>query len=695
MGILTMGSNRKSRNDDGDKKATDSILVKYFSRLIVAIAVILVFLTLVQCTIKKPESPEWTTNFVLPVINVTYNMAELIRRLDQDGVAMDSLGNITYTISEELDTLTVSGNYLTTPNLSYSLGQKLGTVSIAAPTIAPIFIGLGTITGISVSTPPDPLDDTLTIGQQSFNINNALPVATTYSTVTISLGTANVHLHNDLGAPLDTVILEIWDIQFNTLLEIDSNFAVIPSGSSATIPIDFSGNTISNRFRTKAHCHTPGGLLTQASTRGVSTELEFTGDLTVTAATAQIPAISRNFSEQVNLAESDRIDTASITSGNLQISIMNVTNLNTNITISIPDILQGGQPLTLTPGVAPLQTTVLNINLSGYEIIPSDASIPQSLDINVVADIPATAPNHVSISQSDSFYVTATLQNLTFSSVSGYFDSVAVSFNGLNQAINVPIGFDSIQMTSAILTLEVTNSIDLPGDLDIQVDGDNGKNLNLVGVISASGGLASATSTIVEPSAGNFLSPIPSQIDISGSVVFANGGYQGQIKANDFICATVTIVSPLEMIIEPANVETDVEMTEIDQQDIDAITDHVLEARFVYNIVSHLPIGAQIDIYFGPDSATLFANPQLLINALQLPAAPFGVGGIVTDTISTDFQEVYLDSIDFKILENDTLYFGSTFNLSGTSGQMVKLTTNDYLSITGRIEVDYRFNGEF
>jgi hypothetical protein len=149
------------------------------------------------------------------------------------------------------------------------------------------------------------------------------------------------------------------------------------------------------------------------------------------------------------------------------------------------------------------------------------------------------------------------------------------------------------------------------------------------------------------------------------------------------------------MIIEPAQVETDVEMTEIDQQDIDAITDHVLEARFVYNIVSHLPIGAQIDIYFGPDSATLFANPQLLINALQLPAAPFGVGGIVTDTISTDFQEVYLDSIDFKILENDTLYFGSTFDLSGTSGQMVKLTTNDYLSITGRIEVDYRFNGEF
>ncbi len=686
-----MGRNVRNNNGDSDAAAKDSFLIKYFLRLVVALTVIMVFLTLVQCSIKKPESPEWTTNFVLPVINQTYDMAELIQRLDQDGVAMDSLGNITFTISEALDTLTVGSNYLTTPNLNYSFGQKLDTVSISSPTVPPVFIDLATITGISASTP----EDTVTIGQRSFDINNQLPNATSYSSATIVSGTANMQLHNNLGATLDTIILELWDIQFGTLLAIDSIFSPIPSGTTATIPIDLSGRTVSNRFRAIAHCHTPGGFVTLASTRGVSTELDFIGAITVSSATAEIPAISRSFSDQVNLLESDRIDTASIASGNLQISISNATNLSAIVTVTIPDIQQGGQPLTLMPSVSPLQTTILNINLSGYEIIPTDASVPQTLDISAIANVIATAPIHVTISQSDSFFINSTLQNLTFNSVSGYFDSVAVSFNGLNQAINVPTGFDSIQMTSAILTLEVTNSIDLPGDLNIQVDGNNGKNLNLVGTISASGGLASATSSIVEPSAGSFLSPIPSQINFSGSVVFANGGYQGKIEANDFICATVTLVSPLEMIIDPAQVETDVEKTEINQKDIDAITDHVIEAQFVYNIVSHLPIGAQVDIYFGPDSATLFSNPQLLVNALQLPAAPFGAGGIVTDTISTDFQNVYLDSIDLKILKNDTLYFGSTLNLSGTSGQMVKLTANDYLSITGRIEVNYRFDGTF
>ena len=66
-----MGRNVRNNNGDSDAAAKDSFLIKYFLRLVVALTVIMVFLTLVQCSIKKPESPEWTTNFVLPVINQT------------------------------------------------------------------------------------------------------------------------------------------------------------------------------------------------------------------------------------------------------------------------------------------------------------------------------------------------------------------------------------------------------------------------------------------------------------------------------------------------------------------------------------------------------------------------------------------------------------------------------------------------
>ncbi|HEX2897805.1 MAG TPA: hypothetical protein VHP63_07130 [candidate division Zixibacteria bacterium] len=686
-----MGRRDKNGNGDGSSRAIDSILFKLFTRLIVSLVVILVFLTLVQCTIKKPESPVWTTNFVLPLVNKTYDMEEIIRRIDQDGIAMDSMGNITYTITKQLDTVRIGSEHLATPNLTYSFGQVLDTVSISTPIIPPVFVGLSTITGISASTP----EDTVTVAQQSFNINSNLPIPSSYTTATIYSGTANVNLFNNLGAALDTVLLELRDLQFGTIIAADSFYNVIPSGTTAAIPVDLSGRTISSRFRVNAYCHTTGGFVTQVSTRGISTELDFVGKVTVTSAVAEIPALSRSFSDQVNLLETDRVDTASIASGNLSISINNASNLNVNVSITLPDFLLGGQPLTLAPNILPRQISNLNINVSGYDIIPSDASVPQTLNINAIAYIPPTAPSHVSVTASDSFAVSASLSGLTFNSVSGYFDSVDASFNGISQTIDVPTGFDSVQFPSAILTLEVTNSIDLPGDLDIQVDGDNGKNLNLAGAISASGALASATSTIVEPSAGDFLSPIPSQFDVSGSVVFANGGYQGRVEANDYISATVTLTSPLEMVIQASQVQTDIEKTKIDQSDIDAVTDHVLEAKFVYNIVSHLPIDAQVDIFFGPDSATLFSSPQLIVNAIQLPAAPTGIGGIVTDTISTGYLEVLLDSIDIKILDNDTLYIASALNLAGTGGQMVKLTGSDYLQISGRVEVNYRFDGEF
>ena len=688
---IVMARKRKGGDGENGSKAIDSILFKFITRLVVSLVVIVVFLTLVQCTIKKPESPTWTTNFVLPVINKTYDMEEIIRRIDQDGLALDSFGNVTYSITEELDTVRVSSDYLVTPNVSYSFGKKLDTLSISSPIIPPVTITLATITGISATTP----EDTLTIGQQSFDINSILPTAASYTSAAIYSGLANVNLINNLGASLDTIFLQLWDIPFNTLIATDTFLTPIPSGTAASIPINLAGRTISNRFRVIAHCHTPGGFATQASTRGVSSELDFVGSVTVTSATAEIPAISRTFADQVDLLESDRIDTASISSGTLQLSVNNATNLNVNVTVTIPDIRQGGSPFSITPAVGPRQIANLNVNLAGYDVIPTDFTVPQTLNINAVADVPATAPSHISVIQSDSFFVSATLSGLSFDEIVGYFDAVDASFDGISQVIDVPVGFDSIEITSAILTLEVTNSLDLPGDMDIQIDGNNGKNLNLLGTIAASGGLASATSTIVDTGAGDLLSPVPSQIDISGSVTFANGGYLGRIKANDFISATVNIVSPLEMIINPSQVETDIEQTEIDQSDIDVITDHLLEARFIYDITSHLPMGAQVDIYFGPDSVTLFTNPQLLVNALQLPAAPFGPGGLVTDTISNGTQEVFLDSTDIKILENDTLFFASVLNLAGTGGQMVKLTANDYLRISGRIEISYRFDGEF
>jgi hypothetical protein len=198
----------------------------------------------------------------------------------------------------------------------------------------------------------------------------------------------------------------------------------------------------------------------------------------------------------------------------------------------------------------------------------------------------------------------------------------------------------------------------------------------------------------------NFLAPIPSEITASGSVTFGDGSYQSTLHPDDFVFARVHITAPLQMVIPETEINTDITSENIDQGDIDAITDHLLEAKFTYNVINHLPLGARVEIYLGTDSANLFTNyllrlPKDPLDTIYVPMAPVDLNGIVTDTAATGFRDIYLDSSDVQILKNQTLYIGQKIVLEDSNGIAVKLTQNDFIKIIGRIEVAYRFDGNF
>ncbi|MHC4529517.1 MAG: hypothetical protein ACYS29_16705, partial [Planctomycetota bacterium] len=65
------------------------------------------------------------------------------------------------------------------------------------------------------------------------------------------------------------------------------------------------------------------------------------------------------------------------------------------------------------------------------------------------------------------------------------------------------------------------------------------------------------------------------------------------------------------------------------------------------------------------------------------------------DVSSTGYQAVILDSLDLQVLKNDTLFIGTELSLEDSNGQPVKLTNNDFITVTSRIEVEYIFDGDF
>jgi hypothetical protein len=80
---------------------------------------------------------------------------------------------------------------------------------------------------------------------------------------------------------------------------------------------------------------------------------------------------------------------------------------------------------------------------------------------------------------------------------------------------------------------------------------------------------------------------------------------------------------------------------------------------------------------------------------MEVLAAPT-VGGIVPPDSATvtGYKTIYLDSTDIQILKNDPLFIGHEVTLLSSNGLPVKLTNNDYITVTGRIEVQYRFDGD-
>lgn len=680
-----MAPRRKNRYEDAPV-VSDSWLFKWGTRFLLGIFVILIFLTLVRCTVKSPKSPEWTTQLTIPLINRTMSMQELVDRIGQSEVGISG-NNVVFTINQEIDTVTLDSTQLSTGDLSYSLSQQLGPIDIAPPSLAPVSIDLSDMGPLAAVIPG-------IVPAVSFQITGSLPTISNFTSVTLTAGTAYVVMTNNLGLDLDTVIITLIDRSDMSIISSRPVIGGIASGVTDSIPIALTGLTISNLLDYTIDAHTNGGVVLSASGLNVVTSVNFPSQLTASSAVAEVPATSRSFSQQITLGETEPIYRATLTGGQLSLNINNSSQLTASLTLTFPDLQQAGSPLVINQSVGANSNVNNTVSIAGYELLPSDSSVPQLLDIDVQISIPGTAPSQVAVNQTDQFDVTATLQGLQFGSVTGVFSATGLTIPPSVLSIDVPIGFDSVQLVNAIFTLDIVNAVDLPGLLNIDITGSNGKSLNYAGTIQPGSPSLPVVTTFLDSAVANFLTPLPTSVTISGSASFGDGMTEGTFTSNDFIVARVNIVAPLELILGTTTVQMDTERSAIDQSSIDIITDHVEELRFVYNIINHLPFGAQASIYLGSDSATLFTNPQLLINGLFINAAPT-ISGIVSDTASTGYQTIVLTAADISVLENDTLFSAVELVLQGSGGQVIRLTASDYITLQGRIEVDYLFDGNF
>ena len=638
------------------------------------------------CTIKKPEAPTWETTWDMPLTNRTYSIEELIDEMDTEDIIFDNEGNPNFSFTQQVDSVAVEDN-LTADAVDNTYEDSLDVVDIDAPVIDPenfTFAGLQ-IPNVANTVPSD----------TSFNKSQPLSTINTFSWAEIYQGIMQIEVANDLGVDIDSLVIWIYNAS-DTLTPVGT--AIFENGIdddetlNRQVPLD--GETIENDLVVR----TFGTVLGQAislPTNDLVVTATFPSGLSVTAAQAEIPAFTKNLNQTIELSDSSIIYEAVIDQGNLVINIINGSNLPMNLALTLPGFELSGTPLSFTENVAGNSSVIRNIDLTNYTFYPTGTSFPQTIAVEVVANIPGTAPTRYDVHASDSLRVLSHVSEIVFQSVTGKIKPTEINIDPTSEDVDVPDGFEDAHLTQAEMRLRLYNNSTSDVYVDMLLENeDHSKSVVVQDTVrgkSLSTSLPRETEIVVTAlELSSFLDPTPSVINITGTAIMNPANADSiTISRDDFFYGEIEISSPLAFALESAS-EIDLDITDADLSDEDKPDiEETLDYGYIHaELGSHLPVGMQMSLYIGTRSdSTIFDDPaSIVVGPFVLESAPVDANGFATDEIAIVFDDT-LTSSEFAIFNNDLVYIAPRVTLLPTTAAGSWIQGTDYITINATAQV--------
>jgi len=660
----------------GEKSFLDKLVSWVFWSLC-GVIFFLIFLTLVQCSVKKPSAPTWNSRYNLPLLIKTYDMRTLFDKIDDPALVIDSSGNLGISIQKNIDTIYVRENLDLSP-LSDIFKDTLGEIPFISSDTQSSEVFLSEIyPGGEGSVPPF-----------SFNIDLNFPELNDLQEVAIKRGIARLKAENHLGLDLDSFSVELIDSASGTSIGTVVFESGIPQDSSAIRDFNLSEKSFSSRLSGNNKGHTPGGTILSLADKYIGFSLCFPETVKVHSAIARVPAINLSKSQAVELPTENIIHSAQIKSGNLYLQLYNGTNLPANLDILLPDLTSSGQPLSLSRYIGALRSSELSIPLQDYDFQPAE----QNLRIEISGQTESSGENFVRINSSDSIFFSISADTVLFSSLAGIIQPTTVQIEPMQINLDLPQGLSSISLTDAVLSLRIKNGVGFPGSLDLNLEGEDGQSLIMSGGIQPGSPENPVITEIRENNPGSFLNPVPEQVFLNGNSICGDGRSAGTVTENDFITGEFLLSSPFEFVLDSTQIEVDPDTNSLDEDLRDGLNDKVNWAKVYLNLENHLPLGAKVELFFSRNSDDLYTNPQLLIGPVLLDPAETDSSGLVTNPVITE-NIIQLTKADLDVFQNPTFYSGGKITFQGTNGQKVKFLVTDYIQINSHLELEVKNGG--
>jgi hypothetical protein len=636
--------------------------------------ILLVSLTALQCSIEKPVTPTWNLRLTLPLVNKHYDMATLIDKMDQEYLTLDSLGNPLFYFQEEMDTVRLTDKLRCDP-MTLNFRDTLGIISINPGESREMMVLLGDLyDGEPGDVPPC-----------SATVRDDLEPFSDFSRVHVQQAFGSLEVGNNLGLDLNLIRIRLIDGDSGDTLYTVMLSGGLADGGSLSQSVVFEETTLSNRLSIEITGASLGGHLPSAQGKNLSVALTL-DSMQISWGQARVPSLEISQSETLVLPTTNIIDSAGIRSGQLTLDLHNFTNLDANVSIDLHRLKKDGQSLSAERSLPAFGSSGLSLSLDGYSLTPSGGN---SVVLETRVFSPGSSGSLVDFASSDSVTVGAQLSELVFTYVAGIIEPTHVAIGPMDRELNLPQGFESAQLVNASLSLEIHNGVDLPVDLSVDVQGDNGQDLILQADVPAAGPFGTAVTYVQRDDLGSLLSPVPQQVTINGEIICGDGQTFGIAREENFIFGVVKVSSPLDLIWDSCQIQIDPSSDEADEDLRELIRDQLNSGKVVLKVENHLPLAAEAEIYFSEDENRLFSNPDLVIGPVVVTAGRLDRNGLVEGpNFST--TEIEVTYTDLQVFANGPFYMGGVVDLPGTGGQLIRASAADYLSITSYMELEVK-----
>ncbi len=436
-----------------------------------------------------------------------------------------------------------------------------------------------------------------------------------------------------------------------------SNHITIPlNGTEIRLPLD------DQSFHYTANLTNQSGVFDYDLTDSITVNMDLSS-VTLSEATGYFSEDMMVKEDTLQINNENRLQTASIDSGMMQITVQNHIGVNARVRLQFEELYSGSNPFDTTLAIAaePEETTYeFPMNHYHIELPLSDQTVHYSAHTSLESD------SLMTLTFGDSMEVSVDLSGVKLGTVTAEVAPTDYPIDPFEyDVVDIPAEFNTIHLTEASMQIDFNSNVDLPVMLNLQI-----KSVSASGdsaVINVAGWNITDSSRIVVSNAEKLLNIIPEKIIASGTATVGAEGVVGIINPDQYATGKLKILVPAEFQIADNAVFTPdpvrVEATGVqDIQSIESINSITLFTKLTNNF----NFGAQIDMQTAEDSLSLVTGQPVAgdsITNLSTLTIPGNVTSLDSVVLESNVFDTFMDSMYIR----PTIHLLPVENSDGTA----------------------------